>query len=966
LTDETGAASQERIAFLACTALTSEIRGGQGTLDTDAVRERLGQPDAAFTLRDLDARDDLAAQLEEVLAAGRGSIEEALLYVSARAMRAEGELLLLLDPEHPETGDALVDVLGALSEGLEGQVLALLDLRVDPDADAFEPTEVARLARAAQKETGAEVVIAVRKMSAVNELNATACSPFTKALLEALDGADPRTGATAADLYEAAREGPDVIGAVAAMTYGGPEDSFVVLRGDGSPPDATPVEPDEPAVAAEPSPEPPAVSPPPPVVEPEPPVPPVSAPPPPVVSSPPPAASVPPPSPSAPPPPTAKQVIAEADELAQSGNEEDALGRYRKALALAASADGNDADRAHIYVRIGEVKLRQGKAREAIASFEKGLGLDPSMPSADNVMKTLLGLYFGEKDHRAAYAIQQKILGRLDDPAETAVALVVFAQAWLEDVGDYLRAREALEQAVALAPTDLRAVQLLYDLAKREGRTDDALGLRRRLADLESGDAPRAAQLLALAKELVKEHKREDEALDVLEAALEANPSQLEPLALLSELLAERQEWSELEGTYRRMLERLARIEDADLRSGIEHEIGRRLGVLLEDHLDDPPGALEAFEVAVRAHPREPVVRAKAAALAQATGELDRAIGHLVASASLEPRRTEIHRALFDLFMRTERVERAADVAAVLARLGAASDRARAVLGAQVVAERPKGALGEEDWPILRAGVEPGVEESMVEPVADIFRAAGGALAAAMTDVARRAGKLPRLDESQMVDPETSTVTAARCLAWAAKALSVPVPRVYLDEASTLAMTPALRELATTVVGAGALRGRSLGELSFLAGHHLTLQRREHRLVRLCADIDDLAACFVTAVVAAVPDTPIPERLRRLVDLLLPGVREHLEEDDEAALEEAVIAFDAAGARADIGLFVRAVERAAIRAGTLLAGPLAVALDTARTLPGDDEEAEERENEIYAFAVSDIANQLRQKLGLYE
>jgi len=168
------------------------------------------------------------------------------------------------------------------------------------------------------------------------------------------------------------------------------------------------------------------------------------------------------------------------------------------------------------------------------------------------------------------------------------------------------------------------------------------------------------------------------------------------------------------------------------------------------------------------------------------------------------------------------------------------------------------------------------------------------------------------------------------------------------------------------VVGAGALRGRSLGELSFLAGHHLALQRPEHRLVRLCADLDDLAACFVAAVVVAVPDTPVPERLRRLVDLLLPGVTKNLDGADEAALEEAVIAFDAAGARADIGVFVRAVERAAIRAGALLAGPLAVALDTARTLPGDDEDTDEREREIYAFAVSDIAYELRQKLGLYE
>ncbi|MBL9025181.1 MAG: hypothetical protein JNL21_23490 [Myxococcales bacterium] len=968
-----------RIAFLACTAQTSEIRGGQGMLDADAVRERLGQPDAAFILYDVDPRDDLAAQIEERLADTQPPADEVLLYVSARAMRADGELLLLLDTEHPDTGDALADILAALRDGVEGPVVAVLDLRIDPGTDELEPMEVARLARAAQKASETELLVGVRRCSQAAELDAPACSPFTRAMLEALDGADPRTGLTAAALYETVRESGHVLGAVPAMAYGGLDVSFVVLEGDGgeltAEPAAVEAEPQPspeppPAVEAEPQPSP---EPPPVAAEPEPSSAEPSAAEQPVAGqpvaevAPPPAPDVPPAAPSVPaPPPGAGAIIAEADDLAREGKDEEALARYRKALALAAGAADSDADRARIYVRIGEVKLRQGKAREAIASFEKGLGLDPTIEGGDSVMKTLLSLYFGEKDHRAAAAIQQRILARIDDPIETARALVVFARSWLEDVGDTLRAREALEQAAAIAPAELSVQRLLLDLAQREGRTEDALALRRRLADLEPDETERGALLFSLARDLVTKHKREDEALDVLEAALEAHPSQLEPLALLSELLAERQEWSELEGAYRRMLDRLPRITDDSLRAGLEHEIGRRLGVLLEDHLEDPAGALEAFEVAVRARPREPVARAKAATLAQAVGDLDRAIVHLLAQSALGPSRAEVHRGLFDLFMRTERLERAADVAAVLAHLGAASDRARAVLGAQAIADRPRGALTEEDWALLRQALEPGAEDEMVEPVARIFSAAGPAIAAALTGVARRAGRLVPLDDAQLADPETSTVTAARCVFWAAKALSVPVPRVYLDDSSALTMTPALRELPTTVVGSGALRGRTLAELSFLAGFHLAMQRPEHRLVRLCADVDDLAACFVTAVVVAVPDTPIPDRLRPLVELLLPGVKDNLGDDDESALEEAVIDFDTAGARADIGAFVRAAERAALRAGFLLAGKVSVAIETARTLPGDAEEQRDRELEILAFAVSDAAFELRHKLGLYD
>ncbi|NUO54881.1 MAG: tetratricopeptide repeat protein, partial [Polyangiaceae bacterium] len=574
-----------RVAFLACTGSTSEIRGGQGTLDCDAVRERLSQPDAGFTVRSLDARDDLAAQIEEALDALSERPTEVLLYVSARAMQADGELLLFLDPEHPDTGDALGDIVGALREGSGGAVLALLELRVTPGEDPLEPMEIARLGRQTARECEAEMVVAVGKRTEAQETEADACSPFTRALLEALDAADPEAGATASEVYETARDHGGVLGVVAAIAQAAVDPSFVLLPPVEVPVrSAPPPEPSDPVAApdenprdsnAELSAEAKKEEPPPEPPKPEPPKPePAKHEPPKPVSLPPP-----PPSQSAPPPPTAKQVIEEADELERDPQDEDALARYRKALAIAATIEGSDSDRAYVYIRIGDVKHKQGKPREAIASFEKGLALDPKLPTTPRVLKTLLGLYFAERDHRGAYAIQQKLLGQIEDPVETTAALVVFARSWLDDVGDLLRAREALEQAAALSPADAAVVRLLFDLATREGRTEDALLLRRRLADLENNDRQKAGQLLALAKELITKHKREDEALDVLEAALEAEPSELEPLALLSALLGERQEWSELEGAYRRMLDRLPRIEDDALRSMLENEIGRRLGL---------------------------------------------------------------------------------------------------------------------------------------------------------------------------------------------------------------------------------------------------------------------------------------------------------------------------------------------------------------------------------------------------
>jgi hypothetical protein len=50
----------------------------------------------------------------------------------------------------------------------------------------------------------------------------------------------------------------------------------------------------------------------------------------------------------------------------------------------------------------------------------------------------------------------------------------------------------------------------------------------------------------------------------------------------------------------------------------------------------------------------------------------------------------------------------------------------------------------------------------------------------------------------------------------------------------------------------------------------------------------------------------------------------------------------------------------------LLAGKLNVAVEMSGSLPGDDDEADSRERELYAFTVSDVAATLRARLGSYE
>jgi hypothetical protein len=244
-----------------------------------------------------------------------------------------------------------------------------------------------------------------------------------------------------------------------------------------------------------------------------------------------------------------------------------------------------------------------------------------------------------------------------------------------------------------------------------------------------------------------------------------------------------------------------------------------------------------------------------------------------------------------------------------------------------------------------------------------VFRAADRSLATALCGLAQRAGRLAPLSEASRVDPDNSTVSAARSLAWAARALSASLPSVYLEDASEEGMTAVLREQPVTVVGAQALRGKSLAELSFLAGWNIAGHLPEHRLVRLSSSVDDLAACFITAVRRVAPDTLAPPALRSLVDLLSPPFGLEVREAEDSELEAAVFAFDQGGGRVDLAEYARAVDRACLRAGLLLAGDLEAARRCLPLLSKGALSLAEREAELMAFTVSAMAAELREQLA---
>jgi tetratricopeptide (TPR) repeat protein len=691
----------------------------------------------------------------------------------------------------------------------------------------------------------------------------------------------------------------------------------------------------------------------------------ISAPPPPPEPSPPPPPPPPPPEPPPPPPPppeppppppepTVADHLAAGEALLAESDGDGALSAFRKALGLLAITA--TAERADLYVRVAHIKQEQGKRREAISNLEKALALLPGHVAA---LETLIDLNVAEGDWRAVQGAEERLLSMIDDRDERFERLLELGTRWETVALDPVRARATLEKARAIRPDDIPLLRKLVRLLEGAGLAAEVLATRRHIAEVTPEPRSRAEQFFELAQRCLSDLHREDLGLELLDLALESDPSMLEPLALVAKLLAERQEWSELERAYRRMLDRAPRIAKADVRSEVTWELCRRLGLLFRDHLDDPVLALDAFDDSVAEKPTDLTGRLTAADLAFSTGQLARAAVHLQVVAVQQPTRVQTFHDLFEAFQKLRRPDQAYCAASVTMHMKEAEPRERFVFEEHrpETVHKLRSPVSADGWELLRVqGRDRHVEEILA-------RIAPAAIAARLSQLADE-GRLPSLDPAARQDPQMTTLSVVRSFSWASHFLGVPAPAVYIREDAAVTLAAVVAEEPTVIAGSGALRGRTLHELAFLVGRHLAHHVGGHRLLLYYPSLEELSACFLAGISLVLPDVPIPATVREATLSLRERVAARLDAFQRSELDAAVAAFEVAGKRADLGAWVAAVERCATRAGYLLCGELKVAADVLQAEPRGLVTAQDEIEDLYGFAVSDEHAALRQMLGV--
>jgi tetratricopeptide (TPR) repeat protein len=266
---------------------------------------------------------------------------------------------------------------------------------------------------------------------------------------------------------------------------------------------------------------------------------------------------------------------------------------------------------------------RLGDPEKAIASFERALAMAPDHEPA---LRALAPLYAMAGEADRLVATDQKLLVRVQDPAERRRLMLEIADACEEGLSDPKRAFEWTRRAWDESPDD-ETIGRLESLAVAHSLWEDLIRVydASRARPTAPGTSPEehaqieldlAAKIAEICELRLQAPAR---AFQVLRASLASEPGGETLLPELERLAAAVSDWQGLLDVYARVGRGRPSIDDRiDL-------LGRRARVR-EEHLADPAGAMDEWLRAFGLSPEDPVAESEILRLGERTGRWEDAL----------------------------------------------------------------------------------------------------------------------------------------------------------------------------------------------------------------------------------------------------------------------------------------------------------------------------------------------------
>ncbi len=599
-----------------------------------------------------------------------------------------------------------------------------------------------------------------------------------------------------------------------------------------------------------------------------------------------------------------------------------------------------------VLLSLAEIERAQGNTEAAVGWLDRALAMAPTHRGA---LEARIAFAQGNEEPSLAAALLERLVSRLETSGKKVEVFRAIADESLK------AARNAIGQASVLMPGAVDLLERLRAVNEAAGMWDDAVSALVQLAECTSEPEQRAKLLVDAARLCSERARQAQRAVALYEAAIEDDPHVAGAFEAIESELVKVSDAEGLAAAYSRQIARLAATGDVSE----QPEILRRLARIQSQALSDPVSAIATLERLLVLKPQDVSALLELAVLQEAADNHNQATQLLETVVALDPSRVDVFRSLFRLFTLARDADRSYCACSALVAVGEADLDEQLIFAQHRPETLPiaKATLNDETWQQLLPESHPSILDALAVAIEKV------AFDAWYENETRTS--LPPFGEK--VNPQKTTVSAARCFTWAAQLLGLPEPDIYLQPAQTrIGMRILPKRKLSIELGHPVLSGWGMGDLAFLAAHHLTYARPGWRIIALLGSRDEVRSLIMAGMSVARPDIPglaeigsrSQEFAHQLEGRMSPEVRESL----GSVVEQLM----GGGATLDVFAWLRSVEETAGRAGLLASGNLTVAanvLAIAGASPGG-QSAAERAKGLLAFCVSKQHAALRKWLGV--
>jgi hypothetical protein len=428
---------------------------------------------------------------------------------------------------------------------------------------------------------------------------------------------------------------------------------------------------------------------------------------------------------------------------------------------------------------------------------------------------------------------------------------------------------------------------------------------------------------------------------------------QIAVLEMQADGFAAREEWEDLATAYEGILSRSA--------GSAAHAAALKVASVAWSKLGDPARAVRVLSEVIATDGGSAETHLALSDLYASAHQLDVAIDCCVAGIQMDQHAVAGYRRVSDLFDQAGMRDRAWNAASVLAALDAGEQRHREFADEH----RPLGllaaraTLAEDHWKGL--DIRPQRHRTL-ERIVELV--AGPAMEHRLK-VLQKKRLLSTLDPSTKQDPQTSTTTVGRSLAWTAKLNNVDCPELYVYDSDEAKMGPEPAPAPVCLVSKAFARGFSLPQLTFLWGRTLTYFRPEHYPLVFFSSVADMASLLLAAAYAS----DWSAERARLLDPDTARLAGHLRKQVAPAhldeIRSVTQQLTMPKARSRVERWVNAIDEAANRAGLIACGDVRVAAEMIARFPSRGPDSVRAHiGDVFQYSIRSEYAAIREHLGV--